>query len=330
MDEKINLNYPIDAVIAWVDGHDELHRAKMRPYLKDAKLLDNDNFRTRFDQVDEVKFAVDSILKFAPYIRTVFIVTDNQIPNFLKAANRDKKYAKVQIVDHTIIFKGFESHLPTFNCLPIETMLIKIPKLSEYFIYFNDDFFLIKEAKISDFFVDRKPVLRGEWRKYDTEIWYKNLYSKISLLLGGKQKKNTYGFKRSQQNIACKLGFKKKYFKFDHTPAPMLKSTLENYFVENPEMREINIKHRFRHPEQFTFQGLANHLEIKNKTCVIKKDYQLAYFGSYKKPLIWYKFNLWLSDNNKNKLFLCLQSLDQCPPNKLAYILNWLISKFEK
>ena len=118
--------------------------------------------------------------------------------------------------------------------------------------------------------------------------------------------------------------------KLDHTSTSLRKSTIENYFSQNLEMVINNIKYRFRHASYYMIQSLANHLEIKNKTCVIKKDYQLAYFGSYKKPLIWYKLNLWISDNNKNKLFLCLQSLDQCPPNKLAYFLNWLISKFEK
>ena len=88
-------------------------------------------------------------------------------------------------------------------------------------------------------------------------------------------------------------------------------------------MIDLNIKHRFRHPEQFTFQGLANHIEINNKTCVIKYNYQLEYFGSYKKPFLWYKFVLWLSNKNSSKLFLCLQSLDQCSPNKLNYFKKW-------
>ncbi len=329
MSERIISKHSIDAVITWVNGNDELHKAKMRPYLKDSKLLDNDNFRTRFDQVDEVKFVVDSILKFAPYIRNIFIVTDNQIPNFFKKTNRDKKYEKVQIIDHKIIFKGFETHLPTFNCLPIETMLTNIPKLSEHFIYFNDDLFLIKETKPLDFFINTNPILRGEWRRYNTKIWYKLVYAKILELIGKKAKNEIYGFKLGQQNIALKLGFKK-YFKFDHTPAPMRKSTLEGYFSENPEMRELNIKHRFRHPEQFTFQGLANHLEIQNKTCVLKYNYQLAYIQSYKKPVLWYKIYFWYCSFNSRKLFMCLQSLNQCSPIKLKYVLGWLQKRINK
>jgi len=325
MKENINLEHPIDAVILWVDGNDPLHQEKMKPFLsKDHKFKD-ENFRTRFDQVEEIEYAIKSILKFAPYVRRIFLVTDNQIPQFLKNENANNEFEKVEIVDHKEIFKGFEEFLPIFNSNSIETMIFKIPDLAEHFIYFNDDIFLINETDPTDFFKNGHPIIRGKWSKFDSDIAYK----KILTFFGKKTNKDKIGYKKAQQNIAQILGFER-YLKLDHTPTALRKSTIENYFSQNLEMVINNIKYRFRHASYYMIQSLANHLEIKNKTCVIKKDYQLAYFGSYKKPLIWYKLNLWISDNNKNKLFLCLQSLDQCPPNKLAYFLNWLISKFEK
>lgn len=319
----MNLEHTIDAVITWVDGEDELHKLKKSPYLKDLKILNYKKLGTRFNQVGEIKFVVDSILKFAPYIRTIFIVTDNQTPNFLKETNAKEDYPNVQIVDHTIIFKGYEKYLPTFNSLSIETMLTKIPDLAEHFIYFNDDIFLIRESKPTDFFRNGIPVLRGKWTHYDYKIWYKIIYRKILIFIGKKDKFKSWGFKKGQQNIAQKLGFKK-YFRFHHAPYSMRKSTLNNYFIENQEIKELNIKYRFRKPKQYIAQSLANHLEIKNNTCVLTNDYQLVYFGSYKKPFLWYKFVLGLTKKHENKLFLCLQSLDQCPPNKLKYLINWL------
>ena len=107
---------PIDAVILWVDGNDEKHRAKMLPYLENKEIVKSEKFRTKYDQVNEIKFTIDSILKFAPYIRNVFIVTDNQVPEFLKQNTRTGIYKKVSIVDHRVIFKGHEEVLPTFNC----------------------------------------------------------------------------------------------------------------------------------------------------------------------------------------------------------------------
>ncbi|WP_179336588.1 Stealth CR1 domain-containing protein [Winogradskyella ludwigii] len=298
----------IDAVILWVDGDDENHKAKMLPYIEDKTKLKSVKFRTRYNQVNEIKFTIDSILKYAPYIRNIHIITDNQTPDFLKNRNGDT-YNKVSIVDHTVVFQGYEEYLPTFNCRPIETCLYRIPNLAEHFIYFNDDFFLINDTKPTDFFKDGLPILRGKWLKFDKDIFYK------------KFKKPRVGHKSIQQNAARLVGFNK-YYNFKHTPHPLRKSTFENYFKANENVLVENIKHRFRKTSQFTPQGLANHLEIKNKTCYFKDDLQLMYFRSYKKPLYWYRFNL--DVKTKGKLFLGLQSLDRSPPQILAYILNWL------
>ena len=305
-----NLNeHPIDAVILWVDGNDEKHKAKIQPFVKDKVSINSKKFRTRFDQVNEIKFTIDSILKYASFIRNIYIITDEQTPSFLREESDKNNYKNVSIIDHSVIFSDYEEFLPTFNCRPIETSLHRIPNLAEHFIYFNDDFFLINQTKPSDFFKNGFPVLRGKWQKFDKDIFYKRF------------KKVRYGHKSAQQKAAQLVGFKK-YYNFRHTPHPLRKSTFENYFKENPEVFIENVKHKFRYKTQFTPQGLANHIELKNETCFLKSDLQLMYFRSYKKPLFWYKFKL----NNKAKgnLFLGLQSLDLCPPNILSYILPWL------
>lgn len=304
----------IDAVILWVDGKDENHQSKMIPYLKDKSVLKSKKFRTRYDQVDEIKFTIDSILKYATYIRNIFIVTDNQIPNFLKDEDPLNIYHSVSIVDHRDIFKEHQQYLPTFNCRPIESCIYNIPNLAEHFIYFNDDFFLINETSPKTFFRNGLPILRGKWDNFDEDKLYK------------KFKKKRLGHKNAQQNAAKLLGFKK-YYHFRHTPHPLRKSTFKNYFEEFPEVLVDNIKHKFRVSSQFTPQGLANHLEIKNETCFFERDLNLMYFRSYKKPLIWYKFKL--NFLGRNKLFLGLQSLDHASKEKLDYIISWLEKRFK-
>ena len=299
---------PIDAVISWVDGNDKDHQEKMLPFVE-KRLLNLKEFRTRFDQVEEIKFTVDSILKFAPFIRNIYIVTDNQTPSFLKLEENQLKYSTVSIVDHKVIFSGVEEFLPTFNCRPIETCLHRIPDLAEHFIYLNDDFFLINKTTPTDFFKEGLPVLRGKWLKFDKDIFYK------------KFKKIKKGHKSIQQNAAKLAGFNS-YYNFKHTPHPLRKSTFKKYFEASQEIFINNIKHKFRNESQFTPQGLANHIEIKNKTCILKNDLQLLYFRSYKKPLIWYKYKL--NTKAKGKLFLGMQSLDLCPPKILEYLLEWL------
>jgi len=301
--------HPIDAVILWVDGNDEQHKEKILPYVKDKEKVATKSFRTRFDQVNEIKFTIDSIIKFAPFIRNIFIITDNQSPPFLTSKDSKSKYKNVSIVDHSVIFDGYTKYLPTFNCRPIETCMYRIPNLAEHFIYFNDDFFLINNTKPTDFFKEGLPILRGKWLKFDKDILYK------------KFKKPKKGHKAAQQKAAQLIGFNK-YYNFRHTPHPLRKSTFKNYFKANPEVFINNIKYKFRNENQFTPQGLANHIEIKNKTCILKSDLQLIYIRSYKKPLFWYKFKL--NKKHNRKLFLGLQSLDLCPPNILKFILQWL------
>lgn len=309
----------IDAVITWVDGKDELHQQKMLPYLENKEVVRNKKFRTRFDQVEEIKYTVNSILKFAPFIRNIFIVTDNQTPKFLKN-KQEGEYTNVFIVDHQQIFKDDIEFLPVFNCRPIETKLYDIPNLSEHFIYFNDDMFLLKEVKISDFFIDGKPVVRGKWLKFNENIFYKRLFN-------SEKKKKRAGHKKAQEMSAKLLGFKK-YYKFHHTPYPLRVSTFKNFFKENKEIERLNIKHKFRDSEQYTPQGLANHIEIKNKTAVLKNDYQLVYFQNYKKSFVWLKYKLNTFTKRKDKLFLNMQSLDQCPGEKQNYVLNWLEERY--
>ena len=305
----------IDAVILWVDGNDEKHHEKMLPYLTDKQDSNSKKFRTRFDQVNEIKFTVDSLLKFAPFVRNIFIITDDQTPDFLKKNNTKEHYKKVSIVDHKVIFSGYEDYLPVFNNRPIETCIYRIPNLAEHFIYLNDDFFLINKTSPDDFFSNGLPVLRGKWLKFDENIPYK------------KFKKPKAGHKMAQQQAAKLLGFYK-YYNFRHTPHPLRKSTFENYFKANHDVFINNIKYKFRDQSQFTPQGLANHIEIKNKSCILKDDLQLTYIRSYKKPLFWYKYKL--KYKSKGNLFLGLQSLDLAPPKVLNFMLNWMEERVTK
>ena len=113
-----------------------------------------------------------------------------------------------------------------------------------------------------------------------------------------------------------------------HTPMAIRKSTIESFFVENPEILENNIKYRFRNEKQFLISSFSSHLEIKNKTGVLKKDLQLTYFQSYKN-FFTIKFKLWLFKIDRTKLFMCLQSLEMTNKKTFKYIINWLDNRLE-
>lgn len=314
MKTQLKKNNPIDAVITWVDLSDLTHQKAIEAFSSEK----NDSVKFKTTSVEEIKYTVHSILKYAPFIRNIFIVSDKQTPRFLKTTN-NSSYSKVKMVDHKTIFKEDASVLPTFNSRSIETKLYEIPGLSEHFVYFNDDIQLLRKTTETDFFIDGKPVLRGKWKKFKEHIFYK----KFSF----KKKTKRPGHVLSQEKSAKILGFKK-LFKFHHTPHPMRVSTLKFFFLNNRELELNNIKHKFRSNQQFLTQGIANHLELKNKTCSVIQDYQLIHFRRFTKPILWLNFKLNYLSNRKNKLFLNLQDLNLCPKSKLAFILKWLEKKY--
>lgn len=157
----------IDAVYTWVDGNDPVWKEKKAIRLKELgrPVPITANHDSRFIQHDELKYSLRSLYRFAPWIRKVYIVTDNQIPSWF-----DVKNDWVKIVDHTEIFED-HSALPTFNSNAIETRLHRIPGLSENYLYFNDDFFLGRPCTKRDFFSkDGKPFVFIEKRNLFTSV----------------------------------------------------------------------------------------------------------------------------------------------------------------
>lgn len=266
-------SFDVDAVITWVDGNDPAHEAKRTNTLKESNdkisnKLSTGHLKTRFLDNGELYYCVASLRKYAPWIRNIYIVTDNQVPDFL-TPEIQQQY-DIHIVDHKEIFKSYEWALPTFNSMSIETAIWRIPGLSENFIYLNDDFILCAPVKKSDFFKNGKVVLRGEWRSM---ISYSPIRVKLNNLFSRFVKK-FFGVTRSLNLLiqirAAKLAnFKKKYFYSPHVPHPIHLKTVENFYRSNPEIFEKNIKYPFRSTNQHTIQYLANHLEIKKESAIV-------------------------------------------------------------
>jgi len=312
----------IDAVITWVDGSDKQWQENINKYREVKINFDQKKESVRYNSIGEIDIAIKSIIKFAPFIENIYLVTDNQKPDSLYDLQQlaKKKNKNLSIIDHKVIFKGYEFALPCFNSCSIGNMLFRIPNLSEHFIIFNDDTFLMRETKISDFFIDGNPIIRGEWKEFYENQTIRNLYYKV-LAFFGKQKKRALGFKTFQQTSA-KLAGVKKYVRRFHTPVSVRKSPLEGFFKGN-ELLSNNIKHRFRHKDQFIISSLSEHLEIKNNTYKYNKNRQLTYFRSYKKTFF-VKLKLFWFTKNKSKLFMTFQSLELADDQTLNYIVNWI------
>ena len=67
-------------------------------------------------------------------------------------------HPRVRIVHHAALFDDPASQLPTFNSLAIESVLHHIPRLSEHFLYVNNDLFLSKRTDLDAFWDGERGV----------------------------------------------------------------------------------------------------------------------------------------------------------------------------
>jgi hypothetical protein len=139
--------YPIDIVITWVDGNDAEWLAEKKKYTAGTN---TDDRVSRYRDWDNLHYIFRGIEKFAPWVNKVFFVTWGHLPKWL-----NKEHPKLRIVNHKDYIPA--EYLPTFNTNPIELNFHRIKELSEHFIYFNDDIFLLKSTKPKDFFKNGKP-----------------------------------------------------------------------------------------------------------------------------------------------------------------------------
>ncbi len=150
----------IDLVYLWVNGNDPQWLAKRNACIGKTEEKSAVNCDGRYADNDELKYSLRSIDKYAPWLRRIFIVTDNQVPVWLDTSN-----AKVRIVDHKEIMP--DVCLPCFNSAVIEHFLYKIPGLAEHFIYANDDMFINKPVTPETFFgKDGLPIVRFNRRPF--------------------------------------------------------------------------------------------------------------------------------------------------------------------
>lgn len=313
----------IDAVITWVDGSDKQWQEKINKYSKTKIDFNKKKQSLRYNSIGEIDIAIKSIIKYASFIKNIYLVTDDQKPksfDLLKSLANDKGINLV-LIDHKVIFKDYEDCLPCFNSCSIGSMLFRIPDLAEHFIIFNDDTFLMRETNISDFFVNGFPIIRGKWKNFNENRLLRKTYYNFLSFLGISKKDKGVGFKNFQQTSA-KLAGTNKYIRRFHTPVSVRKSTLLKFYKTNNILKN-NVQHRFRKENQFIISSLSEHLEIHANTYQYKNNPQLTYFRSYKRPFFVKQKLYWFLKNTK-KRFMTFQSLELADDQTLDYILNWI------
>jgi len=145
MKSSLNMNDKVDFVITWVDGNDEKWKHEKEKYSKNKE-----NDCRRYRNWDTLKYWFRGVDKFSPWVNQIHFVTWGHRPEWLNT-----NHPKINIVYHKDFIPG--EWLPTFNSRVIELNFHRISELSDKFVYFNDDMFLLKKVESTIFFKNNLP-----------------------------------------------------------------------------------------------------------------------------------------------------------------------------
>lgn len=140
-------NSPVDIVYTWVNKN-SVWEKEYSIYSQSVDAHSIGQYATdsaRFEDHDELLYSIKSVRQFLPWVRNIFVVTNNliNIPEYLVASD-------IVVIAHDEIIDT--QYLPTFNSHVIEAHLHRIDGLSENFIYFNDDVFVARPLPKEHFF----------------------------------------------------------------------------------------------------------------------------------------------------------------------------------
>lgn len=255
-------HYDIDFVLSWMNPYDENWRREKAKYwaieIRDPNY--DVNQVARFRDWDNLQYWFRGVEKFAPWVRKIYFVTWDTVPEWLNVS-----HPKIEIIRDRELIPG--NNAPCFSPNPMETNLHRIPGISEHFVFFNDDMFLLNPVEPTDFFVngypremavsytltndlgndpfhhmlltmtgvingffDKKQVLKKNWRK-----WYSLKY--------GKQLINTIMTSRNNGFSGILI---------PHLPSSMRKSTYEEVWKAIPDQLMATASHKFRNLTDIT------------------------------------------------------------------------------
>ena len=270
---------PIDFVVTWVDCSDPKWRKSFEEYVsKEDSLKDDVAGEHRYLENGLFRYWFRGVEKYAPWVNHIYLVTNGQYPSWLNLNN-----PKLTLVTHDQIMP--KTCLPTFNSNAIMLSLPNIPELSEHFVVFNDDMYLVSPCEPSLFFHKGLPRDMGVLDVLVTRenaVWWHNAFNNLVLINHNYRKRGqlkikkwlnpTYGLKGFYKN-ACLWRFNLfPGFYEPHLPNSYLKSfclqTQQNVGTEISQ----TLTHRVRHLDDITEWYYKQAQLAANKFCPINKD----------------------------------------------------------
>ena len=242
----------IDFVILWVDGGDEKWLAEKNRYSQ--KKADYSSDVNRFRDFDNLQYWFRAVEKFAPWVNNIYFITWGHLPKWLNV-----NAPKLRIINHRDYMP--EEYLPTFNSNAIELNLHRIPELSEHFVLFNDDMFLLDYVEPEDFFIDGMPrdqmiesVIQVSSKRYRIAHTHVNNMEIINEHFNKREMVKKH-FTKMINPLYGKYTIKsllllpfRQYvgFRAHHLPQPHLKSTFETVWEAEFDALDATCRNKFR------------------------------------------------------------------------------------
>ncbi len=242
----------IDFVITWVDGSDPEWQAAYKKWLP-ANTEGLDVSEARYRDWGLLRYWFRGVEKFAPWVRKIHFVTNGQIPSWLNV-----NHPKLHLVNHKDIMPA--EALPTFNSNAIEMNIGKIEGLSENFVYFNDDVFLVGDVTPEYFFTNGLPNDTAVTRYKNTQsdvmagIVNKNVdiinrhFCKYKVMLRHVWKWFSLGYDihHLRDNVLSLVNPRFASFYEPHSALPLQKHIIEEIWKACPQELSETTGHRFR------------------------------------------------------------------------------------
>jgi len=235
--------FPIDVVYTW----------------KGEDISDDPRLSYNF----ELKYSLRSIEMYLPWINKIYILMNNKMqPSWIKEND------KIIIVEHLDTFPSAK-YLPNTNSNAIETTIANIKDLSEHYIYFNDDLFIGRKAKYTEFFTPNGKAIVHDYITKNT----------TSILKDNKKNKLNIKFPLSYDDI------------HKHIPVPQIKSLVLDFnkkyadyidWIRMTKKRkdkgfDICEKNNLNSPCQQVHYPIYKYMYLKNKATVTNHTNNLVY-----------------------------------------------------
>lgn len=245
-------NDKIDIVIPWVDSSDPLWQTQFKEYV--STNTNGDCHPIRYRDWELMRYWFRGIEQFMPWVGKIHFVTCGHLPEWIDLSN-----PKLNWVKHDDFIPS--CYLPTFSANTIELNLHRIKGLSDRFIYFNDDIFVLRPIPVRRFFRKGLPCDLGVMTAKPSDGGI------IHMAINDLDVIDKHFSKRRQMSRNFMKWFNIRYgigvinnillapwrdfsgFIDPHLPNAYLKSTFEEVWAAEPDILEKTCLSRFRSNE---------------------------------------------------------------------------------